>query len=341
MLFLVSILPTVTVMKQQDVFKKIGGIISEINDQYDYLTTTGGVFNDLELELLLANAHFLSDHIEVLRKILTNTTSAQRADAVAAAPLQPETGKENENIELKPEPAPAAEEAPKKAAETQKTDEPRYFEPVVERVPVYASEPAESTVKEEPAAETVEFEIPAKKLNEKQDEPETIRHELTLEDIGDDADEDDEPETMAEEEAVDEAPDQQPLATAEKVKAEQPAEKTTAPAIVIEKEEIITFNQRISAQVGATPRMSDHFEGQTVSDLKSAISLNDKLLFVKDLFNGYSLAYSEAIEILNRLKNFEEAESFLKNYATKNNWQDKPLVSGKFYELLRRRYPAS
>ena len=118
-------------MKQQVVFKKLGGIISEINDQYDYLTTTGGVFNDLELELLLANAHYLSDHIEVLRKILTNTTSAQRADAVAAAPVQPETGKEKENIELQPEPAPASEEAPKKAAETQKTDDPRYFEPVV------------------------------------------------------------------------------------------------------------------------------------------------------------------------------------------------------------------
>jgi hypothetical protein len=76
-----------------------------------------------------------------------------------------------------------------------------------------------------------------------------------------------------------------------------------------------------------------------VTDLKTAITLNEKLLYVKDLFNGYSLAYSEAIEILNRFKTFEEAGEYLKgNYAAKNNWDSKPETTEKFYSLLRRRY---
>jgi len=62
-------------------------------------------------------------------------------------------------------------------------------------------------------------------------------------------------------------------------------------------------------------------------------------LYIKDLFRGYSLAYSEAIEILNRFNTFEEAERFLnKNYVTKNDWESKPDTTEKFYELLKRRY---
>ncbi len=78
---------------------------------------------------------------------------------------------------------------------------------------------------------------------------------------------------------------------------------------------------------------------EPIADLKSAITLNDKMLFVKDLFNGYSLAYSEAVEILNRFHNFEEAERFLKvNYVAKNNWESKQATTDKFYALLRRRF---
>ena len=80
-------------------------------------------------------------------------------------------------------------------------------------------------------------------------------------------------------------------------------------------------------------------EAERVSDIKSAISLNDKLLFIKDLFNGYSLAYSEAIELLNRYDDFSAADSFLKtNYAAKNNWADKPETVDKLYAVLRKRF---
>ena len=63
------------------------------------------------------------------------------------------------------------------------------------------------------------------------------------------------------------------------------------------------------------------------------------MLFVRDLFNGYSLAYSEAIEILNRFNNYEDADKFLtNNYIVKNNWDSKPGTKEKFYDLLKRRY---
>ncbi|MFB5944862.1 hypothetical protein [Albibacterium profundi] len=78
---------------------------------------------------------------------------------------------------------------------------------------------------------------------------------------------------------------------------------------------------------------------QRIRDIKSSINLNDKLLFIKDLFNGYSLAYSEAIELLNRFETMEDADHFLQsNYAAKNNWGTKQATVDKLYAILRKRY---
>jgi hypothetical protein len=56
-------------MKQQEVFRKTGAIIKELNEQYEYLQNTADNLNDLELELFVANTHFLKDHAEILRKL--------------------------------------------------------------------------------------------------------------------------------------------------------------------------------------------------------------------------------------------------------------------------------
>ena len=67
-------------MKQKEVFNKIGGIIKELNDQYQYLQASPEELNDLELELFVANTHFLADHAEVLRKINKQNIPAKPAE---------------------------------------------------------------------------------------------------------------------------------------------------------------------------------------------------------------------------------------------------------------------
>jgi hypothetical protein len=348
-------------MKQQEVFKKIGGIIREINEQYEYLQSADEVYNELELELLAANAHFLSDHIEILRKITSHAEKAQPA-------AKPQVIIEDKPIA--PQPVTA-----QFVAEDKPAAEPRYFVPEMEQE--VEEEPAIETATAEEDTHTVEFEIgnrtdPHTQLPEPEEEPvaaepePTIRHELTLEDIGEDWDEDDEVEDIdlqteaikaevipgvietepilpePEEEPVASEPETEPVALKPEVKPE-PVPAPIAPAvthtqIMVEEDQVITLNQRMSAQMAAS-RVSDQLHGQPISDLKSAITLNDKMLYVRELFNGYSLAYSETIDILNRAKSFEEAEAFLKgSYATKNNWADKQATADKFYALLQRRY---
>ena len=308
-------------MRQQEVFNKIGVILKELNEQHKYLEANPDDMNGLELELFVANAHFLADHAEILNKI-----NLQLSTAKPALP------------------------APKEEPQT----EEKYFEPVVRQpikhYPVKNEEPPVINFQISPAADdTAELEI--------------IRHELNVEEIPDwdeelDVETEDEPVTQqvieeemltideddlvvdAEEEAL-KAPINMP--TKEVLVAErpqQPLNELTENKNRVEppKPEVLTINQRISAQLNKGGEV-DQPAAQPISDLKHAISLNDKLLYIKDLFNGYNLAYSEAIEILNRLSSFADAERFLtKNYVTKNNWESKADTVAKFYAVLKRKY---
>jgi hypothetical protein len=316
-------------MRQQEVFNKIGSILKELNDQYKYLEANPDDMNSLELELFVANAHFLADHAEILNKINLHL-STQRAAL------------------------PPAKEEPKK--EEPKAEE-KYFEPVVRQPSKLRGATNDTT--DEPSS--INFEIsPAAD----EEEPEIIRHELDIEEIPDWDEEseveiEDEPitETVIDEEEMltvpedDHADEEEEMLTAplnmptkEDLVAERPQqplkELTEHPENKAEKpkDEVLTINQRISAQLNKGG-VTDQPQEQPISDLKHAISLNDKLLYIKDLFNGYNLAYSEAIEILNRLNSFEDAERFLtKNYVTKNNWESKQDTMVKFYAVLKRRY---
>lgn len=106
----------------------------------------------------------------------------------------------------------------------------------------------------------------------------------------------------------------------------------------------LTLNEIISQQKQAgvqnrVYQVNQSGSSDKLTDIKAGISLNDKLLFIKDLFNGYSLAYSEAVELLNRFTSYAEADAFLQtNYAIKNKWADKPHTVEKLYDVLRRRY---
>ncbi|MFI5140595.1 MAG: hypothetical protein ACHQIM_22450 [Sphingobacteriales bacterium] len=315
-------------MKQKEVFKKIGDIIKELSDQYEYLKTVPDDLNDLELELFVSNAHFLTDHIEILSKLNL------------------------QNVRIKKAPAEKKETA----------YEHKYFEPVVQQMKPAAGITGEKL--EKPAAKPVEMvftkeddkqEQPVVQGNQETEkpvnaEPETIRHELILDDSQNWDDDEilpDEDENIPDEnEALRKAEKRKP---GNSVVSEANNEVTAAPADDISRpevppkaaeEELLTINEKISSQLGDKGiARTEQLSVKPISDIKLAITLNDKLLYVKDLFNGYNLAYSEAIEILNRFNTFEEAMRFLKtNYITKNNWDSKPATTEKFYALLKRRY---
>jgi hypothetical protein len=315
-------------MKQKEVFKKIGGIIQELNDQYEYLQTATDDLNDLELELFVSNAHFLTDHIEILCKLNLQKGSVKR-------------------VSLKPE----------------SSSEKKYFEPVVQSMKPAdeinermrsKTELKEETVEVTDPIEPEERPVPEIDLTSgtpedtysfiRDEEPQTIRHELVIDEAMAEEDETLFSVEEAPEEAEIEGPIVEDIVTTEHgpeiegVKPTKKAGNETKNQAAAD-DEVLTVNQRMSAQRADKAGKAEQLSLKPIGDINLAITLNDKLLYVKDLFNGYNLAYSEAIQILNRFDSFEEAARFLKtNYVTKNNWESKPATTGKFYALLKRRY---
>jgi hypothetical protein len=318
-------------MKQKEVFKKIGGIIKELSDQYEYLETVIDDLNDLELELFVSNAHFLTDHIEILCKL---------------------------NLQNKIK-RPAVTEKPELSYQQ------KYFEPVVQQMkhatglmdikpPKAPAKPVEAeTIKPEIIKLAEDTPVPQIDLGADsredtysyiREEPKTIRHELILDEA---TNWDDDELTPVEEEIKEPEEQEEPEIPVIAEEVDEPVETIDLNPVIEEvkpepvktdtaEEEVVTINQKMSAQAALKTEQQSI---KPISDIKLAITLNDKLLYVKDLFNGYNLAYSEAIEILNRFNTFEEASRFLKtNYVTKNNWESKPSTTEKFYALLKRRY---
>lgn len=361
-------------MKQQEVFRKTGEILKELNEHYEELKTTSGAIFDLELELFISNAHFLINHAEILRKL----SQAQQQQA-----LPPHTEEKKFDLpkpaDLRPEPVKPEPVKPIILPEAKKpnTNEPKYFEPLVhqarpavERTPFKPEKPIEQKPIQIDIT-PVEDEKPTPQINLgngiendsysfEREEPEVIKHDLVLDEAEDWDEGDDVPVVPENKEALktnaitmenildgetintdDETQEPNIVPTnPEPVIDNRPKVKEDEPnPEPVKEQKPLSLNERLSAQLNGGQKATAEPAEAPIKDIKSAISLNDKLLYVKDLFNGYSLAYSEAIEIVNRFASFEEADRFLKtNYVTKNNWEGKKATMDKFYALLKRRY---
>jgi hypothetical protein len=290
-------------MNKKEILNRISGIISELNEQFDYLSQNADHLTDLELELFAANADFLSDHISILLKL--NIESSRNTTNLG----------DQINNDLDPLPQ-----------TTISIPEKNFFEEKEEVavVPEWKFDLKNETndsfdFEDKPAEELFDRPLTEEEMrviDEKTKLKSMLDEDLTLE-----------PAPIIDQEVVTIVEEREEITSI--VEALNPkSEEAQKP----------TLNEILATQ-SSQKTVSAQFNPKEVKDLKSLISLNDKLQFVRDLFNGYSLAYGEAIEILNRFDSFDAADNFLKqNYAEKNSWSEKQQVVDKFYEILSRRF---
>lgn len=283
-----------------ELFRKIGALLQEINDQHAYIASHPESLNALELELFSANTAFLLQNISVLQRLCAEVPEIQSAQqssthilpvAAATPAAQPGIAEivlpelKSDNYE------PESISSLVKEVEEADSNRKKETEPTFESREITAPVPATEVIAPSPAAIITPPAIPVA-----------------------------EPVVPVEEAAVDV---NKPVGTEE--------HRESKPR---------TLNEIISAQkTQEATQAATRFSGSNNKDLKTMVSLNDKLLYIKELFNGYSLAYSEAIEILNRQDSAAAARQFLENnYAQKNNWAAKPATAEHFYELIERRF---
>lgn len=284
----------------------IGLLISDIQDQYDGLMNVGKEVDSIQVELLEATVNFLAANISVYRKVMQ--TEQEEAGAVPV----PESEHSDAEIIRDPEPVSAPEELP------------------------IVADPVSLVVAEEPQADLtpeIDFsQIENRPISfepsiESSLEPEVVPYSEALP----------QKETFSSQEM-----DREEDVREEPVKPEPVHVQPVRPADPVIEERPLSINEILANKRqedrGGNPLLN-RIDMRKQGDLKTAISLNDKLLFIKDLFNGYSLAYSEAIELLNRYDSISEADAFLQsNYAVKNQWASKQETVDKLYAILNKRY---
>jgi hypothetical protein len=299
-------------MNKTIIFRKIGGIISEITEQYQYLAENPENISPLEMELFIANSHFLTEHLTILSKITEQPLLLSENNAVISLDEKKDSGRitilpesaQPENEELKPE-----SYNPVSVIENEEIEADNWFKPVQSETnnPNHKPEIVEFIFENEDAKTQVEIDGNDENLSQQFEK--TPADSLSTESIEMDSLE----------------------ISSLKVERSQAIKPQSD-------EKPQTLNDVLSAGM-SKENIAFKMNRQENKDLKSMIKLNEKLMFVRDLFNGYSLAYSEAIELVNRFDNFELAENFLKqNYAVKNKWSEKQSTVDQFYEVLNRRF---
>ena len=76
-----------------------------------------------------------------------------------------------------------------------------------------------------------------------------------------------------------------------------------------------------------------------IRDLKKAIGVNDRFLFINDLFRGDEVAYERSIKTINSFSILPEAEYWIqRELKVKNGWDNSDEVVKQFYQLVKRRF---
>lgn len=357
----------------QDILGKIGDLLVEINEHYAGLDKNNLASKKADILLLAAQAKYLAAHIEALASLQTQPTHLLTSAAAVAvqaeessftpaveheaheADEQPveEEIQEVEAVEPVTEKKPFVEEYDEEAPESTNYGEVSNEENqaiVEEEKEELVEEPQEEETREEEKqdAEPVEEVSDFKDFNISSNPVHTASSGYTSVASADEAEEDKknvEQKTEVEPTVNEVVIEEKQVEIKEEIPEEVVSLNDLAKQAEVKPSRPLTLNELIQQQKRAGLTNANQFNTsqdrstEKIGDLKVAVSLNDKLLFIKDLFNGYSLAYSEAIELLNRFDNFAEADAFLQsNYSLKNNWASKPQTVDKLYAILRKKY---
>lgn len=85
--------------------------------------------------------------------------------------------------------------------------------------------------------------------------------------------------------------------------------------------------------------LADALASTPLESIPAAISLNQKIMFINQLFHGDAVAYTQAIMELDGCRQFDEAQALInQQYANKYLWKMSPDEAEEFVEIVRRRF---
>ncbi|MBC7866205.1 MAG: hypothetical protein H7X88_01615 [Gloeobacteraceae cyanobacterium ES-bin-316] len=105
---------------------------------------------------------------------------------------------------------------------------------------------------------------------------------------------------------------------------------------MISREQTASLNEKLKQ---AKIELGDSLVEAPIKDLRKAIGVNDRYLFINDLFRGDEVMYERSIKTINGFSIYPEAEYWIKReLKLKIGWDDTNEVVQQFDQLIRRRF---
>lgn len=108
--------------------------------------------------------------------------------------------------------------------------------------------------------------------------------------------------------------------------------KTAELELFPSEEPVFNIKLKEAREKSLGPRISRH------DSFKAAIGINDKFLFINDLFDGNLREYNESIETLGGFKTLPQAQEYLDLLRRRNNWNSASDAFRRIKEIVEKRY---
>jgi len=122
-----------------------------------------------------------------------------------------------------------------------------------------------------------------------------------------------------------------------KEKREQQSGKNTESAIIAD---TFGLSDRINEKMGNLREedgVSEMMKGKPLTKLSDAIGVNDKFLFIRELFGGNPEAYNQAISRIDSAANLNDARTVIMDYSGDKKETE---VIRQLLDLVRRKFPS-
>ncbi|MEO8148872.1 MAG: hypothetical protein ABI723_14600 [Bacteroidia bacterium] len=301
-------------MTKEHIKQDISHLLETITEQVELVYTHEHKMPQLELDIILSNVRKLYEQLLALNKINKNLSG------FSVAPIPGEPG--IQNILAGNLTASTSEEVITAKAESKEIkatpppteniiSEPEQREVVEEKIEIVAANKrAEIPIAEEPEAKII---APPKPV---------VKHEQKI---------------NIQEEVVVKAAIQEEIHIAKKQSKTAASLFDAAPSLGEQFDDAKTLQQKFTNTKGEKS-VADKIHHQKIDDLKKAIGINEKFLFINELFEGSLASYNEHIEKINSSSEVNHARSIIDSLITKYNWDADQEIVKKFIDLVERRF---
>jgi hypothetical protein len=102
------------------------------------------------------------------------------------------------------------------------------------------------------------------------------------------------------------------------------------------KNEAFSINDQLKQR---EPEVAHGFNETPIRDLKKAIGINDRYLFINELFRGDEIMYERSVKTINGFNIFPEAQYWIeRELKLKLGWNNSSIAVEHFDQLVKRRF---